>query len=219
MKSHTTALFAAAFAAPAALGAVDFYDSRAAFDAVITSQAIETFESESTGDLTPPTLFDSGLTVGLTSGAVSNYIATSSPYGFENTTAGGENFLAFGRNPAAGGTETGSYTVQFTFGASVTGFGFDLSGFESPADGFNVTILNGGQIVDDFFQPSDQLFGVRFYGFVSDVSFDEFRVNVPVLTGGTADYVAFDDVTWGVPTPGTAALLGLGAIAGVRRRR
>ncbi len=209
-------------------GSFDIYDTRIQFDMSSGAQTIETFESELLGDLALPTLFDSGLGLAMPVGGVSSYIGAGDPdgYGMENTTDQGRNYLAFGRNITVAGApdmpQTGSYSAEFTFGGQVNAFGFDLSGTEFPfgADGFNVTTFANGQIVDDFFWSSDQIFNARFYGLVTEGSFDTIRINIPVIgLSGTADYIAFDDVTWGVPTPSSAALLALGGLAAARRRR
>lgn len=212
----------------ASAGGYTTFNDRNTFNANTGSLAIETFESESLGDLALPTSFASGLGVAMPVGNVSSYIGAGDPdgFGFENTTAMGRNYLAFGRNiPVAGAPDmpqTGSYSAQFSFAGAVNAFGFDLSGteFSFGAMGFNVTTFSNGQIGEDFFFPSDQLFGVEFYGLITDASFDTIRINIPVIgLAGTADYLAFDDVTWGVPTPSGAALLALGGLTVTRRRR
>jgi MYXO-CTERM domain-containing protein len=120
--------------------------------------------------------------------------------------------------------QTGSYGVEFTFGGQVHGFGFDVSGFQPNfgAGGFNISLFLDGQMVEDFFVFSDQIFGdVRFYGFTRDGRFDTARVFVPVLNFGNneADYLAFDDVTWSVPSPAGLSALALVGLAAARRRR
>lgn len=230
MKTTTTAVLTllAVSALPAAAGGLSTYTDRAGFVADAGTLSIEDFESEQLGDLALPTLFDSGLGVGMPVGSVSSYIGAGDPdsFGFENTTLMGRNYLAFGRNnmvPGAPDTpQTGSYSAEFTFGGAVNAFGFDLSGAEFffGANGFNVTTFSNGQIGEDFFFPSDQVFGVAFYGLITDASFDAIRINIPVIGGsGTADYVAFDDVSWGVPTPSGVSLLALGGLMVTRRRR
>lgn len=212
----------------ASAGGFATYSDRAVFNMDAGTLSIEDFESELLGDLVLPTGFDSGLGLAMPVGGVSSYIGAGDPngYGFENTTAAGRNYLAFGRNDTVPGApdmpQTGSYSAEFGFGGAVSAFGFDLSGaeFQFAAMGFNVTTFSNGQIQDDFFFASDQLFGVEFYGLITSNAFDTIRINLPVLgTQGTADYVAFDDVTWGVPTPAGSALLALGGLIATRRRR
>jgi hypothetical protein len=204
------------------------YTDRNTFNAGSGALTIETFESETIGDIALPTVLDSGLGVAMTSGSVSSYIDAGDTfgYGFENTTFEGRKYLAFGRNITVPGApdmpETGSYTVEYSFAESVNAFGFDLSGpeFIFAANGFNVTTFSNGQLTDDFFFPTDQFFSVQFYGMVTELDFDAVRINIPVLgSNGTADYVAFDDVTWGVPTPSALSMLALGGLISTRRRR
>lgn len=230
MKSAAILTVIAAASPAVASVAVNFYDTRAAFEGASFNLAIEDFESESLGDVALPNAFDSGLGVDLTQGAVSNYVDAGDPdgFGFENT-VGNRNYLAFGRNNdipggPTGQPETGSFTVSFTCNdnESFNAFAFDLSGFQAPdgANGFNVTMLDDGQIVHDFFVPSDQSFTPAFYGFTSFDEFNEVRINIPVLNfESAADFSAFDGVAWGIPTPGATSLLALAALGVTRRRR
>ncbi len=215
----------------AGIAGVDLYDNRTDFNTDAGALNLEDFESEDLGGLMLPAAFDSGLNAEITSGAVSASIEAGDPdfYGFTNTTDGGRKYLRFGQdNPVPGAPdmpETGSYSASFSFAGLNRAFGFDLSGFqpESAANGFNVTTLNDGQIMADFFFPTEDQFGqVEFYGFIFDDAFDEIRINIPVLDSQdfTADYVAFDDVAWGaVPSPSALSILGLAGIAATRRRR
>jgi hypothetical protein len=226
IKTVTTAL--ALGSSLALAGSYTTYTDRTMFNANAGMLSIETFESESLGDVALPTILDSGLGIAMPVGSVSSFIDAGDPFnnGFENTTLNGRNYLAFGRNiPVAGAPDmpqTGSYSVEYTFGGSVNAFGFDLSGAEflTAANGFNVTTFTNGQIAQDFFFPSDQFFTERFYGMIADQAFDAIRINLPVLgTNGTADYVAFDDVTWGVPSPSAISMLALGGLISTRRKR
>lgn len=209
-------------------GGYSTYADRNSFNADAGALSIETFESESLGDLALPTILDSGLGVALPSGNVSSYIDAGDPNGngFENTTFNGRNYLAFGRNIIVPGApdmpQTGSYSAEFTFANTISAFGFDLSGaeFAPSANGFNVTTFENGQIVDDFFYPSNQFFSIEFYGIITANAFDTIRINIPVIGNtGIADYVAFDDVTWGVPTPSALSMLALGGLISTRRKR
>lgn len=228
MNTISTAAALALTTTLANAGGFSTYDDRAVFSMDAGALTVEDFESELLGDLALPIGFDSGLGLAMPVGAVSSYIGAGDPdsFGFENTTAGGRNYLAFGRNDMVPGApdmpQTGSYSAEFTFGGAINAFGFDLSGaeFQFAAMGFNVTTFSNGQIRDDFFFPSNQLFGVQFYGLITSDAFDTIRINIPVLgNAGTADYVAFDDVSWAVPTPSSAALLAMGGLVASRRRR
>jgi len=223
-----TTLIAIALPTSIALAGVTLtYDDRAAFELDAGIVQTETFEGETLGQFAMPTTFGSGLAADLTSGAVSSLIEAGDPdsYGFQNTTDGGRKYLRMGHIPIGAGPETGSYTLAFTTQQATNAFGFDISGFQpnSAADGFNITFLNNGQVVDELFVPSDQAFDdVGFYGFFhKSAMYNEIRVNIPVLNqGGIADFAAFDDVTWGVvPAPSTAALFALAGFTASRRRR
>ncbi|MCA9275060.1 MAG: hypothetical protein KDA29_03460 [Phycisphaerales bacterium] len=229
MNCTTITITTLALSAPAVLaGGYSTYTDRNSFEMNTGALSIEDFESEPLGNFAPPTLLDSGLGIALPVGSVDSYIGAGNPdnFGFENTTLNGRNYLAFGRNiPVAGAPDmpqTGAYSAEFSFGGQVNAFGFDLSGAEFlvSAIGFNVSTFNNGQLIDDFFFPSDQLFSTRFYGIVTGDAFDSIRINLPVIGNtGVADYVAFDDVSWGVPSPSAMSLLALGGLAAARRRR
>jgi len=228
MNTKITTAALALSSSLALAGSYTTHTDRTMFNAIAGMLSIETFESESLGDIALPTILDSGLGIAMPVGNVSSFIDAGDPLnnGFENTTLNGRNYLAFGRNiPVAGAPDmpqTGSYSVEYTFGGSVNAFGFDLSGaeFATAAGGFNVTTFANGQVAHDFFFASDQFFAERFYGIVADQAFDAIRINLPVLgTNGTADYVAFDDVTWGVPSPSALSMLALGGLISTRRKR
>lgn len=213
----------------AGVAGVDHYDNRADFSADAGALNLEDFESEDLGGLMLPAAFDSGLSAGLASGAVTASIEAGDPdfYGFTNTTDGGRKYLRFGHDIEVPGapdmTETGSYSAALSFAGLNRAFGFDLSGFQpdQAANGFNVTTLNNGQVMSDFFVPSGNLFDqAGFFGFIFDDAFNEIRINIPVLADQTADFVAFDDIAWGaVPSPSALSILGLAGIAASRRRR
>lgn len=227
MRNTTSVLAITLAASIAHAGGITTYTDRAGFNADTGSLTIEGFESEALGELALPTVFDSGLGVAMPSGSVSSYIGADDIHSFQNTTVMGRNYLAFGRTVHIPGApsmpQTGSYSAEFSFESAVNAFGFDLSGAEFPdgANGFNVTTYNNGQIRDDFFFASDQIFTVEFYGIISGDSFDAIRINISVIgLNGIADYVAFDEVTWGVvPAPSAASLLALGGLIASRRRR
>lgn len=219
-----TALAACAAFAHAGPG-LTFFDNRTDFDANTGAQQIEDFEAESLGLFSMPTIFNSGLAGDLVNGSVSSMIEAGDPdnFGFENSTDGGRKYLRLGRSIPGGTDETGSFTVSFGFGGAVRAFGFDLSGFQPQfaAGGFNLSLFNGGQLVEDIFVPSDQPNSeVRFYGFLSAADFDSASVNIPVLgSNQSADFVAFDGVTWAVPAPAPLSMLALGGLVATRRRR
>ena len=223
-QTLTALIAASATLAPlAAASVVIEYDTRAEFETdAMGPLAIEDLESEPHADLMLPSTLDSGLAVNLTSGDVTVFVDFQNLNGFQNTTAKGRNYLAFGRNiPPA---QTGSFTAAFELTQSSNAFGFDISGIQTQlsSNGFQVTTLADGQIVDDYFVPFEiEIGNAAFYGLISEETFDEVRIHISAFNGsGTADYVAFDEITWGgVPTPGATSLLALSALAATRRRR
>lgn len=233
MHSHTrlagtTIGLSLLFASPALAGLMttSTFDDRSLWEmAAGGTPVVETFESETLGVLALPVTLDSGLGVDLSSGNVASSIGLDTPaQGFVNTTVGGRHSLQFGEDP-----DTGSYSVGFSLDASVEAFGFNISGWAptvaagGPTGGTNITLLNGGQVVDDFFLLRDVFAtDVTFIGVASDVPFDEIRLSIAQLfplPSGESDYVAFDDAAWVVPAPGGASLLALGGLIAVRRRR
>ena len=220
MQLNQLALCGLALCTAHAAADVSVFTDQDLFHAQTGALTIETFENETLGELALPAVFTSGLTAEIVSGDVASMIEAGNPdsFGFQNTTEGGRKYLRFGQV-----LDTGSYSVEFTFGMSANAFGFNLSGFQpsDAAGGFNVSIFSNGQLTEDFFVPSDQPFpGVGFYGFVSSSDFDAIRINLPVLNNlSNADYVAFDDVAWGVPTPSALSLLGMAGLCLSKRRR
>lgn len=225
MHKQTTAI-AVALLAPTAVAGLTTTNNRAFFEASLSGLQIEDFESEALGAFAMPTIFSSGLGADFINGSVTSSIEAGDPdqYGFHNTTFNGRKYLRLGQNVPGGPPQTGSYTVDFSLMGPSAGFGFDISGFQplNAAGGFNLTLISNGQFIEDIFVPSDQSVDeVRFFGFLSSgATFDTVRINIPVLNlDQAADHVAFDDITWGVPTPSSVALLGLGGLVGARRRR
>tara|TARA_R110000765_G_scaffold306840_1_gene400662 strand:- start:4869 stop:5663 length:795 start_codon:yes stop_codon:yes gene_type:complete len=215
----------------AGIPSVSLYNDRADFNLASggAPMTIETFESESLGIIALPTNFDSGLSASFASGSVTSYIGAGDPhdYGNENTTPNGRNYLGLGDDGFADDGspthDTGTYSIAYTFGTTANAFAFDLSGVNllNSAMGLSITTLNNGQVMDDFFYASDQTFTVRFYGIITDNTFDTIHISVPQDSfGDYADYGAFDDITWGtVPTPSTTTLLAMTTILTTRRRR
>lgn len=231
MQTNTTVLGLSALSSIltpiASAGNPALFTDRAQFEAQAGTLQIEGFEAEPLADLVMPAAFASGLGVRLASGQVTGFIDAGDPFdnAFINTTDGGRKYLAFGRDGVnADGSplyETGSYSVEFALTESSNSFGFDLSGviLQHTAMGFSVTTLDNGQVRDDFFFASDQIFGVRFYGFTTGLSFDTVRIHISA-DAGIADYAAFDEVSWrAVPSPAGITLLAFGGLAATRRRR
>lgn len=219
MQRFTMLAIAGAAFASIATGGTTTFDNRALWAAAAGTTTTEDFESEALGALPLPTMLDSGLGVRLTSGNVSSLIEAGDPFsrGYFNTTDGGRKYLVFGAN-----TDHGNYSATFSTTGS-TAIGFNISGWQpgnDPGTGFSITLLNNGQVVDDFFQASSANYGdITFFGLVSGAVFNEFRMHIGVLDKGVSDFVAFDDVAWNIPAPGASAPLALGALALARRRR
>jgi len=210
---------AATLALTASLASADItgvYQDRDLFNNDIGTVIIEDFESESVGSFATPTIFDSGLGVDFADGGVSTYIDFADTYGFENSTPGGRNYMAFGNDG-----DTGSYTVEYTFETSIREFGFEISGFQpdTSEQDLNFLLMANGQILYELSISTPDDFALQFFGIITNADFDTVLVTIGELGANDADYVAFDDVTFSVPTPSTAALLALGALTTTRRRR
>ena len=216
------ALGLALLASQSATAATTTFETRGLWEAAAGgTPVVETFESEGLGSIALPSTLDSGLGIGLASGAVTSSVTLDDGFGFSNTTPDGRHSLRFGH-----GAETGSYSARFDLPVASGAFGFNISGWSptlsagGPTGGTNITLLNGGQIVDDFFLLRDVVESdVSFIGVTNTSQFDEVRVLITVFPNFNADDVAFDDVAWSVPTPGAASLLALGGLAAMRRRR
>lgn len=189
------------------------YTDRTAFQtAAGVATTLETFEDEALGILTlPAAMAGSGLVVDVDSAGITAEITNAGGFGY-NTTPGGENYLLF----------TGRGTYVASFGAPMNAFGFDISGFQDTEgdNGFAAELLLAGSTVETLFISDPGDFGPNFHGLVSDQAFDTVAFTFVPFTDGVADYVGFDDIEFAVvPEPCTLALLGLGVLGAVRRRR
>ena len=213
--------------AGAASAAIDTFENRTDWLTALGGPATtETFEDETLGEIASPTAFATGLSGGVgTSTFISIEAGDPDEFGFQNTTFEGRNYLRYGQ-PG----DTGNIAPVFTVPEDVFGLGFDISGWQPlqsaggpGVGGMNISLRNDGFVVDEIFFFSDGSPLPLFIGVLSDESFDEVRLNITQLTdidgGAIADYVAFDEVAFGVPAPGAAVLLGLGGLSAARRRR
>ncbi len=106
--------------------------------------------------------------------------------------------------------------LTFTFDFPITALGFDADNLADQR--FDTLIFDnaaGDTVV--VFDAVDQ---VRFWGFISDTPFTTFTIRQTGFSAGgsNSDGFTIDDVTY-TPTPGAAALLGLGGLMASRRRR
>ncbi|MEL6497053.1 MAG: hypothetical protein AAF937_07585 [Planctomycetota bacterium] len=211
---------AVACAAAATHAVADVVGTRAAFDAAFPTAAFEDFEearvadggfalidnvldSTTSNDVFFANEIEDGLrlTVGLSSTEPQN-LFVSSP-GFANYVSHAISFN--GAN-----TATPQITIDFT-NSDVIAFGFDVTG--NP-DGTPVTvdIFSGADLLDTV--------DVNGTGVGTFVGFDagsDIITSVTLSSGSV--FFGVDNVAFAVPTPGSAAVLGLGALAAARRRR
>lgn|GEM_PF-4268066 len=214
---------------------VAYFNNPMLFDGIIEDDLVirETFETGDSASSDGQTVFcDTPLTVRL------NYSDSMSPFvlavqgegdplppiglpqgfGYDTTLPDGEGtFLQ-----VSGGSETGSWSVEFETPGEMAAFGFTMTGFDGgrrdtdSESGFLVEFIQGDDVVEDEYVELNASFADRFHGFVTGATFDAVRVSI---YGG--DYVGFDDVRMGfveVPAPGVLGLIGVGAL-GRRRRR
>lgn len=107
-------------------------------------------------------------------------------------------------------TSTGNDLV-FTFDVPIFAFGLD-------ADALNDVVLRTQVELDGvpvgLSGPSGVGQGTQFLGAISDTAFTTVR-----FVGGIGDSWSFDNLVWGVPTPGPTGLVLVAGIAAARRRR
>lgn len=205
-----------------ATAAVTTFTDRTTFETAVSGFLVsEGFEGLAPGPVVPPESFASGLEVDVSGGTVAPLIVDADPppvFGYTNTTPGGANALAF--------EGTGNYVVSFRVPLG-NAFGFDLSGFQPvtfASGGFTIEFLEDGILVESTFVADVSDFTVEFHGFTTDASFDEVLIEI-TTDAGTADFAAFDEVTFvssqatAVPTLGTLALGLLAATLGLTALR
>ena len=208
----------------------DVFDDRSAWLAAAGGPATtEGFEGgDALGALGSPSVFASGLGVAVTEPAASvSVVECCDPTQvlLQNTTPGGEQYIRFG-----GGQLENDYTQQYLLPTAVSAFGFDIVDWEpgeiaNGPQGADVELYNGNDLVMGFFLPStlEEAGNVAFIGFAStDFTFDQvrftvregLRFNLPFL-----DVTGVDEVSWVVPSPGSAMLVVMAGVCAARRRR
>lgn len=124
---------------------------------------------------------------------------------------------AFGNGTAVGGASGVSQsTTIFMTGAGIRAIGFNLFDGLNPGTVFDVTVLDAsGNVIGSTTATGDIPESLNYLGIVSTVDI----ASVQLDAGGVAGELVDNISTYTVPTPGAAALLGLGGLAAVRRRR
>jgi hypothetical protein len=216
------AIVAFAGLASSAHAAITSYGNRATWTTAMGGTVItETFENSAIDTYPSPSTFPSGLLAGaIASPGWDLQVEAGDPnlYGLVNTTPAGQNYLRAGGN----GTFSGQYSFGMVVDALTTGIGFDISGWQ-PLDGAGSLTINiyapfASAPFDTITIPSSTNFAAQFIGITSTVPFWGAEIVIPPVYGTGSDVVAVDDVSF-IPTPGSAALLGLAGLAAARRRR
>lgn len=179
---------------PAANGALTFYTDEATFLAELTSFQTETFSVAD--QVIQPGQPATGDLLTVSASGSTNFFNDAGIFG-------GALDLA----PEAAAHS--SYTISGLGGATAFGATFtspqSSSGFGIEFDGVSMSL--NGMWTDNF--------GTSFLGWISDGS----GVNSFTITNNTFEIFTMDNAHFGVPSPGSAALLALAGFAGLRRRR
>jgi len=213
-RRHAYGAIATGISMVAAVGhaSVMTFDDRDLFNAAAGAVTLETFESEATGTVLPSSVMaESGVQIAVGGSGWVPEITTQNAMSY-NTTVGGDRHLrvAWG---------TGTYEVTFSHATRMSGFGFDLTGFQDfPAlGGFEIDLWSEGSVTETLFIAAPGDFIARFYGVVSADGFDQITVRIQ-----GSDAAGFDDLAIAfaaVPAPGALAVFLAGGMTGRRRRR
>lgn len=232
LKLTGVTIAAMCLAAPATAGVFDVFTARTQWLLAVDGPVItEGFEGrDALGPLDSPSVFDTGLGVAALGGAAGQSAvddeATAPALVFQNTTPGGMQFLRFGLLDTAPADDTQQYFLPNDTNA----FGFDIIDWEPGRSvgpgGAGISLYDDGSLVFGGVIPSDnELDGiVSFIGLRSDAfTFDEVRFTVFEVEGlfgdPFLDITGVDEVSWVVPSPGTASLLALTGVCAARPRR
>lgn len=122
----------------------------------------------------------------------------------------GTNFVD-GFTGANAGEPSAIFNVDFN-GLSAFAFGAD---FRSPGSGSGIKLVVGNDEASLLSIGGSQ----SFFGVIASSNFEGFKIERDGSSGVFGEVWSADNFTFAVPAPASAALLGLGALAGVRRRR
>ncbi len=203
----TRTVVAGVLIAGASCHAATTYSERAAFEAGFGSLTIEDFEgiAPSGGSLEAPSFSgfsaESG-TDGGTSLAVSNTLGTPSDVLFLYN-ADDRLIIEFDEDVAAVGFELSSVDFFDSFGSGDA----VIEAYDS----------SDSLIMSSTVSTASKASMSTFFGIIStndDIASIEIA-DAPLFAG----YIVIDDLTYGVPAPGTLGLLGIAIVGGTRRRR
>lgn len=217
---------AVAMSASAALGQFTFFNNRAAFNAAAGAVSVESFNALEAPFLLPGenVPFQAGLVQLISPTEGSQFIEE----GLAPNNIDGTNYLDLFVAPADFGLPEEKLTIRLS--APATAFGFDFFDLFSSSFGSGIDVIVNGEVVFNTQalgitnnSPAGAV-GPLFLGFTSLSQFTEITLASPAE--GPDGFPPFgeifgvDNLTFNaIPTPGAAALLGLGGLAAARRRR
>lgn len=187
---------------------LSFFTDFASWQAAVGGASVTTedFNGVATGDYSNGGFSTSNLTVSHTANGTTSVLNVDPGANFGNLD--GTNFIDATTGPTPGGT------VTFTFApGSVFAFGAD---FFSPFSGAGIDIVVDGQA---FALDAITGFNQGFAGVVSTGSFTEVVIQGNYDNGVFQELWSADNVRYAVPTPGAFAVIGLGGLIALRRRR
>jgi MYXO-CTERM domain-containing protein len=221
MKSSAALLAIAITVGAASAGTITTYFDRPSYEAdAVAGQIVEDFTDTfhfpiSTGILNSETnLPDIGLFPGMIE-VGATYSTEIGQGNFFNIDAGGGYTGGFldGFEPSDREVKVAFHLEDPNVPRNVNAFGFDIGSLGAADFDVKITFADGSQQDFNFAYPDDP----SFFGFQSDA-----QDIASVVIGNNGGFFAFDfdNFTYDrVPTPGAAALLGLGGLVAARRRR
>ena len=222
MRDTTAMVAAATVVGSAGLATAQQFDDRMAFEAAAADQNIALDSESFEGLPITGSAAESEFTLpAFTVSAVNEGFEFLPPLGIEGLTGGGGTFATDGDQHLNVGSlfntgQNNDVVVTFQFETAINALFLDITdlrgldqapnprAFLETGAGDAITLLDGQQNDQDLLT----------VGLISDSTFDTVTIRA---TAG--DSFGIDAVSFGVPTPGTAALLGLGGLSASRRRR